>query len=295
MPRSRAAATIAAASGCSLDLLERRGEPQRVRPRTCAPTVTTDDQLRLALGERAGLVDDERVDLSPAARAPRRSSPGRRCRAAPGADHDRHRRGQAQRARAGDDQHGYRVHQRVREPRLRAPRAPHDERRRSRPARPPARNTRTSGRPGAGSARGCAAPRRPCGRSARAACRCRPDRRESRATPVVLMVPPVTAIAGFLLRRDRFAGDHRFVDGAASVDHHAVDRDLLAGTHATEVADAHSSSGTSLLDAASDAHARSSARGPAAAGSPCRSGCRARSSSTWPSSTSAVITAAVSK
>ena len=144
-------------------LLERGGEPQHVG---------------LLIGRR-------RARPPPASACPRsacRSCRRRACRrvssrssasalsdqhagagAAAGADHDRHRRRQAERARARDDQHGDGADQRVRQPRLAAPRALQatkasdgDER------RPRARNSRRSGRPAAESARGCAAPRRPC-------------------------------------------------------------------------------------------------------------------------------------
>ena len=98
-------------------------------------------------------------------------------RAAPDADHDRHRRGEAQRAGAGDDQHADRGDQRRRRSAAPARTSP---RRRRRPAprrSPSARTSRRPGRPAAGSARGCAAPRPPSARSATAACRGRPCRR----------------------------------------------------------------------------------------------------------------------
>ena len=125
---------------------------------------STRHERRLALGQRAGLVDDERVDLlavASSASAFLNSTPAVAPR--PVADHDRHRRREAERARAGDDQHRDRVDERVREPRLRARRAP--RRRRSTTAiddhgRHEPRRRR--GRRAAGSARGCAAPRRPC-------------------------------------------------------------------------------------------------------------------------------------
>ena len=63
-------------------------------------------ERRLAPGDRAGLVEDDRPRACAPSRAPRRSGSG--CRSAaplPGPDHDRERRGQAERARAGDDQH----------------------------------------------------------------------------------------------------------------------------------------------------------------------------------------------
>ena len=81
--------------------------------------------------------------------------------AAAGADHDRHRRRQAERARAGDDQHRDRVHERVGQPRLRAPDRP--RRRTSATATSDHRRHEPAGRrcrPAAGSARGdrCASP-----------------------------------------------------------------------------------------------------------------------------------------
>ena len=118
-------------------------------------------------------------------------------RAAPGADHDRHRRGQPERARAGDDQHGDGVDERVGQPRLRARRAPR-------------RRTSTHGdgddgrhevaatpcRRAAGSARGCAAPRPPCGRSARAACRA-----PTRSARITKLPVPLTVAAGHAVAR----------------------------------------------------------------------------------------------
>ena len=71
------------------------------------------DERGLALGERAGLVDDQRVhllhDLQRLGVLDQHAGLG----AAADADHDRHRRGQAQGARAGDDQHRDRVDQGV--------------------------------------------------------------------------------------------------------------------------------------------------------------------------------------
>ena len=134
------------------------------------------DEPRLALGERARLVDDERVDLLQHLERLGVLDEHARRRAAPGADHDRHRRREPERARAGDDQHRDGVDQRIGEPRLGPERSPRrrSAQHRDAPARP-ARSRPRRGRPGAGSARGCAGPRPPCGRSARAASR-RPTR-----------------------------------------------------------------------------------------------------------------------
>ena len=60
-PRSRAPSTIAAASGCSLAALEARREP-RARSGSSTPGSRSDaHEPRPALGERAGLVHDQRV------------------------------------------------------------------------------------------------------------------------------------------------------------------------------------------------------------------------------------------
>ena len=116
-------------------------------------------KARLALGERAGLVHHQRVDLLE--HLERLGVPDQHARARAPADahHDRHRRGQAQRARAGDDQHRDGVDERVGQPRLRAPAAPTPRTSRRRRRRRPARTQPRRGRRRAGSARGCAAPR----------------------------------------------------------------------------------------------------------------------------------------
>ena len=60
---ARAAATIAAASGCSLAALE--AAASRKSSASSNPAAgTIADQARAALGQRAGLVDDQRVDLA---------------------------------------------------------------------------------------------------------------------------------------------------------------------------------------------------------------------------------------
>ena len=82
------------------------------------------DHAWLSLGERAGLVDDERVDafqnLERLGILDQHAGRG----AAARADHDRHRRRQPERARAGDDQHGDGIDQRVSQARLRAEECP---------------------------------------------------------------------------------------------------------------------------------------------------------------------------
>ena len=80
--------------------------------------------FRLAFGQRAGLVDDQRVDLLHALQRLGILDQHAGLRAAADADHDRHRRRQAQRAGAGDDQHAHRRDQAVGEARLRPERRP---------------------------------------------------------------------------------------------------------------------------------------------------------------------------
>ena len=109
--------TMAAASGCSLPRSSVAASAAASSRRSLS-SAPRSYELRLALGERAGLVDDERVDLAhdldglgvPEQHA-HRGALARR-------DHDRHRRRQAERARASDDEHRDRVDERVRHARL---------------------------------------------------------------------------------------------------------------------------------------------------------------------------------
>ena len=218
--------------------LDRRGEPQQLvlgprrrrrRSRSAAgrPSVSVPVLSTTSVSTRAS---------SSSASAFLISTPG--VRAAAGADHDGHRRRQAERARAGDDQHRHGVDQRVREARLRARRRP--RRRTSSAATSDHRRHEVRRRPdrrAAESARACAAPRRPSARSARAACRCRRARAVITSVPLTVDRAADHAVARLLVDRDRLAGDHRFVDRAAPSSDDAVDRHLLAGPHAQQVAD----------------------------------------------------------
>ena len=82
------------------------------------------DYGRLAFGQRSGLVDHQRIDLFHTLERLGILDQDARLRAASDTHHDRHRRSEAQRAGAGDDQHGDGVHQRVGQARLRADRRP---------------------------------------------------------------------------------------------------------------------------------------------------------------------------
>ena len=85
------------------------------------------DHCGLALGERAGLVDDKRIDLLHALKRLGVLDQDTGLRAASDADHDRHRGGKAKRAGAGDDQHGDRRDQAIAHRRRRADQRPDDE------------------------------------------------------------------------------------------------------------------------------------------------------------------------
>ena len=150
-------------------------------------------QLRPALGQRAGLVDDQRVDMGEALQRLGVLDQHAGLRAAAGRRHDRHRRRQAQRAGTGDDQHRDRRRRWRRSCRAPDQRAPRRRRRGSRPAPRPARNRPTPGRQGPGSARGCAAPWRPSRRSRDSMVSAPTFSARMTSVPFRLSVPPVTA------------------------------------------------------------------------------------------------------
>ncbi len=85
-------------------------------------------QAGAALGERAGFVDHQGVDLLHSFQGFSILDQNAQTRPATDPDHDRHRCGQTQRARAGDDQHGDSDDQRVREAGFRAHEGPHRKR-----------------------------------------------------------------------------------------------------------------------------------------------------------------------
>ena len=57
--------------------------------------------------------------------------------------------------------------------------------------------------------------------------------------PVPLTVAPITRSFAPFLDWNRLAGHHRLIDGAFPLDHNAIDRDLLAGTHSKPIAGTH--------------------------------------------------------
>ena len=91
------------------------------------PNRTTSVTARLALGDGAGLVEHDGVELVRRLQRLAAADQDAVLGALAGADHDRRRRGEAQRARAGDDEHGDEVEQRVVERRRRAEDQPDDQ------------------------------------------------------------------------------------------------------------------------------------------------------------------------
>ena len=217
--------------------------------------------------------------------------------AAPDADHDRHRRREAERARAGDDQHRDRGDQRVGEARLRPEQRPGGKGDQRRRRSPPARTSRRPGRPAAGSARGCAAPARPSARSAPAACRAPTFSARMTKLPVPLSVPPITLAPGSFSTG---------IDSPVTIDSSTAtapsDRPRRRPGPSRRAAPAagrrprrrRAATSSSLPSPATRRAVlrREIEQGADRAG---RSRSRARSSSTWPSRTSTVITAAASK
>ena len=190
----------------------------------------------LALGQRAGLVDDERIDLLHALERLGVLDQHAGFGAAPDADHDRHGRREPERARAGDDEHRDRGDEGVGEARLRPPDAPGGE--------GEERDRDHGGHEPAGHRVGEALDRRA------AALRLGDERHDAREHGVAadalgldderaacVQRAADDGVAGGLGDGHGFAGHHRFVDRAAALDDLAVDGDLLAWPHAQLVAD----------------------------------------------------------
>ena len=84
-------------------------------------------ETRLALGESTRLVHNKGIDLLHYLERFRILDEDARERPPPRCDHNGHRGRQPQRARTGDDQHGHRVDQGIRHPRLRTHETPGHE------------------------------------------------------------------------------------------------------------------------------------------------------------------------
>ena len=103
--------------------LDARGKPQHVDfAKPCGRHNCSHG--RLALRQRAGLVDHQGVDLFHMLKRFRVLDKNAGLCASSDTNHDRHRSGEAKRAWAGDDQHGDCCHKSIGEPRLGAPDRP---------------------------------------------------------------------------------------------------------------------------------------------------------------------------
>jgi DNA-binding FrmR family transcriptional regulator len=211
------------------------------------------NHLRPALRQGSGLVDHQRVDFFHPLERLGILDQDTRAGAASHADHDRHGRGEAERARTGDDQHRDRGDEGVGETRLRAehrPRRERDERDEDHRRHEPARDLVGE----------------PLDRRARALRRRHhgDDARQHGVAPDLLGAHDEAAacveragdhvIAGFFARRHRLARDQRFIDRRAPFQHDAVDRDFFARAHAQMVVD-HDHIERHLFVAAVRAHA----------------------------------------
>ncbi len=104
---------MARASGCSLALstlaaTRIRSSSDRAASILVVGTIEDDHAIDfgLAFGERAGFVNDQRIDLGESLQRFRITDEDAGVRAATDRNHDGHRRGESQRAWASNDQHG---------------------------------------------------------------------------------------------------------------------------------------------------------------------------------------------
>ena len=149
----------------------RRGRgPREPRNRRRATTSSTTGRPRVSV---PGLVEHDGVDLVGGLERLAAADEDAGLRAAPGPDHDRGRRGEAHRARAGDDEDRDERDQGVGQPRLGTERHPDEERRGRDDEDESGRRPRRSGRPGARSAPSSPGPARRARRCGRARCRAR--------------------------------------------------------------------------------------------------------------------------
>ena len=194
------------------------------------------DEARLALGEGARLVDDERVHLGQPLQCLGVLDEDPELRAAPARHHDRHRRRQAKRTRTSDDEHRNGIHQRMRQSRLRPPQRPRGKRHHS---------NGDDRRNEVGSHLIC----KPLdGRAAalRLTHRAHDLREQGVATDAgcaddersgTVHRSARDLAAGMFLDGDRLAREHGLIDGALALDDLAIHRQLFAGPHAQSFPD----------------------------------------------------------
>ena len=201
------------------------------------PTYRGDgDDFRLALGQRAGLVDNERVDFFHALQdLGVFDQDAKRGRAAD-ADHDRHRCRQTERARAGNDQNADGGDERVGKARLRPERRPGrecDERDRNHRRHKPGRNL--VGQPGNRGARALRGGHHVD--DARQHCVAADLFGAHHEAAAAVERAADHTVAGRFSDRHQFSRHHQLVDRGAAVKHNTVDWNLLAWPNAKLVAD----------------------------------------------------------
>ena len=191
--------------------------------------------LGLALGQGAGLVHHHGVDAGGGLQRGGVLEQHAALGAEPGADHDRGRRGQAERVRAGDHHDGDGEQQRRLDAGARRPTTP------AKVAVPPTSATSTS-QNAARSASRCPGALEFCASCTSATIWASAVSEptlvaRTRRVPVVLIVAPMTSRARRLVHRQALAGDHRLVDLGLAVLDDAVDGDLGAGPDQQQVPD----------------------------------------------------------
>ena len=222
-------------------LLEGRREPQQVGLLPARRGLDR-GQCGPALGQGARLVDDQGVHLLEGLEGLRVADQHSKAGAPAHAHHDRHGSGEAQGARARDDEDAHRRHQPVGQARLGTHQRPHHEaRRRDRDdrghevRRHPVRQS-LDGRP---------APLRLTDHA--------DDLREEgvrtdtfgadHQRPGAVQGCADHAVAHALFHGHRLPAHHRLVHRAATIDHHTVDRDLLTRADAQAVVGLHAVEG----------------------------------------------------
>ena len=233
---SSAPRTIARANGCSLarsTLAASASKASFERPLPSATSYGRD--LRLAFGERAGFVDDERIDFGERFESFGVSNEDAGVGAATDGDHDGHGRGEAEGAGARDDQHGDGGDERVSETRLGTNERPACEGQQS--------GDDYCGYKIAGHCVSEALHRRATALrfadefdDLRQECFVADSFGAHHKTSAGVQRAAGDFVAGGFFDGHWFAGDHRFVDGAGAFENHAVDRNALARAHAEPIA-----------------------------------------------------------
>jgi hypothetical protein len=209
------------------------------------------DHPGLAHGQRAGLVEDHDIELGRFLERPGVLEQDPVGRPETGADHDRHRRGEPQRVRAGDHEDGDRERQREQQ-RLSQPPVPDDEG--GDPDHDRRKHQNLGGPVG-----------EKLGRRARVLRLLHQldDLRQSRVgaypgrsvaqRPALVDGRADDAVAYLLGDRHRLSGQHGFVDGRLALDDLAVHGNFVARTQDDDVADQHvGSRNLDLLSVAQD-------------------------------------------